>query len=127
MRLVHILLQVGILYGFYLVGSWIQKSFELIVPGSIIGMVLLLIALAIKAISPKWIEQGSMQLLLLMPMLFLPVTVGIMEYWHMFHGSGFWLLIIAFVSTILVFIISGWITQWLIVWKTKGIDKHDHL
>ncbi len=42
MDVIRTILHIAILYGFYVLGSWIQELFNLVIPGSIIGMLLLL-------------------------------------------------------------------------------------
>lgn len=108
---IRIVLHIGILYLFYMIGVWIQQSFSLVIPGSIIGMILLFILLVTKIFNPKWIEQGTSLLLGHMPLLFLPVMVGILNYLDIFTGRGIVLVFITFVSSVLVFVVSGKISD----------------
>lgn len=115
MDVLRIALHILILYGFYLFGTWIQSLFHLTIPGSIIGMFCLFILLATKIINPKWIELGTSYLLTHMQILFIPVTAGILNFLDVFSGKGFLLIVVTVISTIIVFISSGLVSQALAV------------
>lgn len=119
MGLIRIIIHILILYGFYSIGVWIQRTFDLFIPGSIIGMLLLFTLLATKIVQPKWIEQGTLLLLRHMPLLFLPVTVGILNFLDVFSGRGFLLIVIALVSTLIVMVTSGLTSQLLAVRRER--------
>lgn len=111
-RILLTVVQIIVLFIFYFIGSWIQQKFHLSIPGSIIGMILLFTLLITKVIPSKWIEIGSSFLLSQLPLLFVPVTVGIMDYFSLFKGRGLFSLLIVVIGTVLVFVISGLVTQW---------------
>ncbi|WP_018921777.1 CidA/LrgA family protein [Salsuginibacillus kocurii] len=110
----RICLQIAGLYGLYLTGVWIQTTFSLLIPGSIIGMLILLGLFATNIVKTAWVAQGVSLLLRHMPLLFLPVMAGAVTLGHVFQGSGAWLFIIVLVSTVLVMVVSGKITDVLI-------------
>ncbi|ADU30536.1 LrgA family protein [Evansella cellulosilytica DSM 2522] len=118
----RIIVHIGILYSFFWLGSFIQHTFQLRIPGSIIGMLLLFLLFTTKVIKPQWLEDGASLLLRNMPLLFLPVTVGILNYLGFFAGRGFLLIFIALISTFLVMVISGIMTQ-LLVRKMEKVEK----
>ena len=59
MKYVMLLLQVGVLYVFSLVGTWIQGVFHLSMPGSLIGMLMLFLLLSTRILPLKWFEEGA--------------------------------------------------------------------
>ena len=59
MKYVTLLLQVGVLYVFSLVGMWIQEIFHLSIPGSLIGMLILFLFLFTRVLPLKWFELGA--------------------------------------------------------------------
>lgn len=118
MSILRASVHIFILYLFYWIGSWIQTTFHLFIPGSVIGMILFFIAL-IVGFNPKWIGQGTTLLIRHLPLLFLPATVGAISYLHLFSGWGIILVFIALFSTILVMISSGIVSQQLVVYKDK--------
>ncbi|MEC2071801.1 CidA/LrgA family protein [Alkalihalophilus marmarensis] len=110
----QVLIHIAILYGFYRLGVWIQQALSLSIPGSIIGMLLLFLLLVTKIIPVTRIEKGTTFLIRHMPLLFIPVTVGVMDYFDVFRGKGSLLIVITLLSTILVFGIAGLVSQWCI-------------
>ena len=67
---------------FAVIGEALSTFFKLPVPGSIIGLFLLLIALQLKWIRPRHIHAVAEFLIANMTILFLPAGVGIMERWN---------------------------------------------
>ncbi|GAA0500969.1 CidA/LrgA family holin-like protein [Salinibacillus aidingensis] len=120
--LAKVILQIGIISLFYMVGTWIQQLFHLMIPGSIIGMLLLFVTLLTTKFKPAWIEDGANLLIKHLPLLFIPVTVGIINYLFIFEGKGLVLIPIAFVSTILVIAGSGAVSQYL---AGKKVTEHE--
>ncbi|MFC0562029.1 CidA/LrgA family protein [Halalkalibacter alkalisediminis] len=114
MKVILIVLHLFILSIFYLIGVGIQNWLGLPIPGSIIGMLLLFFALMTKVLPVRFIEEGSTFILKHMPLLFLPVTVGILQFLDLFAGDGILLIFITLISTIIVMIVSGWIGQNLV-------------
>lgn len=108
------ILQLGVLFGFYLMGVFIQNLFDLLIPGSVLGMVLLLICLYTRVLPEQWISKGATFLLNHLPLFFIPVTVGIMNHLDFFTGKSLWLIPIVLVSTLFIMITTGWIGQTLV-------------
>ncbi|KHF39681.1 CidA/LrgA family protein [Halalkalibacter okhensis] len=121
MTMLRIMIHIAILTVFYFIGSWIQQKLGLAIPGSIIGMLLLFLALLTKMLPVRYIEEGSSFILRHMPLLFLPVTVGILQFLDVFSGRGFLLILITLISTMMVMAVSGLIGQNLV--KKKEITK----
>lgn len=119
---IRITIQIAILYLFYMLGIWIQTTFELFIPGSVIGMVLFLSVLLSGIYNPRWTEAGASFLIRHLPLLFLPITVGVMEYFELFKGRGLWIVFVVLFSTMLVMISSGAVTQWLMQRKERGSE-----
>ncbi|WP_249313337.1 CidA/LrgA family protein [Lederbergia citrea] len=117
MKIVKIIMQITLLFIMYMAGVWSQKTFELFIPGSIIGMLLLLILLFTRTIRQEWIETGSLLLVRYLPLLFLPVTVGIITFLDLFTGKGFFIIVIVLISTALVMGCTGVISQWMMMKK----------
>src|SRR5690625_2986161 len=111
LKVVKICFHVIILYCFYLVGNWIQSSLNLFIPGSVIGMILLFLLLLTKVIKLTWVEEGSKFFVNNLSLFFIPATVGIIDYFSLFAGKGFILILIVLVSTALVMSISGVVSQ----------------
>jgi holin-like protein len=119
MKYVITILQIACLLTIYLIGVLIQKVSNLSVPGSIIGMILLFGALHFQFIKREWLSLGSSLLLKYLPMLFIPATVGVIDYLDLFMGSGLITIGIVLVSTIIVMVTSARISDVLL---TRGKD-----
>ena len=103
--------QIGILYALYKAGEWITGAFDLLIPGSVIGMILLIILLFTKILKVEWIEEGAGFMVKHLPFFFIPAFIGLMVYYKIFLGKGFILLIIVLFSTVLVMVTSGMIGE----------------
>jgi holin-like protein len=116
------ILQLGILYGIYYIGSTIQSLLDLSVPGSIIGMLILFVLLQLKVVKEKWLSLGAPFLLSRLPLLFLPATVGLINYLPFFRGKGLLSVAIVIVSTFMVMVISARVSDFL---STRSDKKKD--
>lgn len=114
LKYVYFILQIALLYIIFFIGEWIQLITHMPIPGSIIGMIILFLVLIFKVIRREWISLGSNFLLNNLPLLFVPATVGIIDYLELFSGYGFFSLIISFVSTMVVFIAASIISEKLL-------------
>ncbi|HGH7178686.1 TPA: CidA/LrgA family holin-like protein [Bacillus luti] len=117
MKYVTLLLQVGVLYIFSLVGLWIQEVFQLSMPGSLIGMLILFLLLSTRTFPLKWFELGAEKLIVFLPLFLIPSTTGLMEYgsFLLSKGSSIFLLVVA--STVVTLAISGYVSQLLVTSK----------
>ncbi|MGP4059580.1 CidA/LrgA family protein [Halobacillus sp. H74] len=108
-----IILQIIGLYVIYLFGTLIQNTFDLFIPGSVIGLIVLFALLSLKIISESWIKQGVGFMITHLPFFFIPATVGVMSYAYVFEGEGALLILIGLLSTALVMGVSGFVAQWM--------------
>lgn len=96
------MLHSSVLVVFYLIGLWIQQTFNLFIPGSIIGMLLLFSMLLFNIIDVRWIEEGVQFVIKHMILLFIPATVGLINYLDLFKGKGMLIIVAVLLSTIIV-------------------------
>ncbi|MGP4042551.1 CidA/LrgA family protein [Gracilibacillus sp. D59] len=122
MKYIKIILQISVLFLFYYIGEAIQSAFSLFIPGSIIGMLLFFALLTGKIIRVEWIADGIDLLMKDMPIFFVPVTVGVVQYLDFFYGKGSLMIPLVMLSTFLIIGISGLITSLLL---KKEVDAHD--
>lgn len=112
MKIFFIILQLVIITGFYLIGEALQAFFNIPLPGSIIGFLLLFTALMLKIYPLEWIDSGAHFLLAFLSLYFVPATVGIVEYGELFSGKGMLLIPIVIASTFLAMAVAGWVSQY---------------
>ena len=124
-----ILQQLLIILGFTFFGKLLQVILHLPIPGSVVGMVLLFIALTRGWIKESQISLVGDYLLEILSLLFIPAGVGLMLYFDLVKNSLVSLLIILFVSFVFSLVIVGHLAQW-IKKKKQTADvkvKEDHL
>ncbi|MEK4935346.1 MULTISPECIES: CidA/LrgA family holin-like protein [Bacillus] len=119
MKLTKILVQIAALYVFYMVGNWVQEMLNIPIPGSLIGMFLLLVFLSLKVLPVKWFDLGAETLVAIMPFLLIPPTLGLMNYGAFFMSKGISLFITVVASTFLIIIVAGHTGQYLANRKEK--------
>ncbi|MGH2319123.1 CidA/LrgA family protein [Planococcus sp. SE5232] len=112
MKIIHIILQLLAITGFYLIGEGVQDFFNIPLPGSIVGFLLLFAALMLKIYPLQWIDSGAHFLLAFLSLYFIPATVGVVEYGELFSGKGMLLIPIVIISTFLTMAAAGWVSQY---------------
>ncbi|MDE0584287.1 CidA/LrgA family protein [Planococcus sp. A6] len=98
MKIVRIILQLLVLYGFLLIGEAIQALLQLPMPGSIIGFLLLFSALLLKIYPLEWIDAGAR---------------SVVDYGPLFSGKGVLLLPIVIISTLITMAAAGFASQYI--------------
>lgn len=84
------------------------------IPASIYGLLLMLAALCTRLIPLDSVKDAGKFLIDIMPVMFIPAAVGLLESWGVLRPMLIPLLIIVPVTTILVMVVSGRVTQWVI-------------
>ncbi len=110
--------QICLILLFSFLGEVCRYLIPLTIPASIYGMVLLFGALALKLVRVESVRETGAFLTSLLPMLFVVPTVKLMDYWDVMRPLLLPLFLIFFVVTVLVFAVSGIVTQRLI--KKEG-------
>ena len=103
--------QFGIILGISFIGEALHHFLPLPVPGSIYGIVILFVALVSGVLKVDQIKETSAFLIEIMPAMFIPAAVGLIDVWDLLESKWPVYLLIIVVSTILVMVISGLITQ----------------
>ena len=114
--------QVLIILAFTGLGEALAYLIPLPIPAAIYGLVLMLAALLTGLLKTEQVKDTSDFLKSIMPVLFVPPSVRILEYWGIIGPNVAAIAIIAVFTTFLVFAVSGLVTQWIM--KRKGADKH---
>ena len=113
--------QLLIIIAFSFVGEALAELIPLPIPAAIYGLVLLLIALMTGCLKPEAIADTARFGIQIMPILFVAPAVDILENWGLISGNIVPILVIMVVSTFIVFIVSGIVTQLLL---RKDGDKN---
>lgn len=112
--------QVGYLLGFWLLGEVIRHLFAWSIPGSIIGMILLTLALEFKVVKLSSVEDVSDFLIRNMAFFFVPPGVGLMVNLQLIADNWLAIFLATILSTILVLIVTGLMAQ---IGRSKITEK----
>ncbi|WP_422121948.1 CidA/LrgA family protein [Planococcus sp. X10-3] len=113
MKVLMFFLQFIFIYGFFLLGQLLRELLNIPLPGSILGFMLMFIALTLKLFPLRFVESGATLLLSFLPLFFIPATVGVIDYLDVFTGKGALLIVLIIFSTLLTMAGSGWVSQYL--------------
>ena len=114
--------QMLIILGFTFLGEMLSAFIPLPIPAAIYGIVLLLIALGTGLLKPVQVRETSTFLIGIMPLLYIPATVLILEYWGVISRNLAAIVTIIAVSTFLVFAVGGLVTQ--LIMKKREAKRH---
>ena len=97
-KIFKIVIQIAIIYAIYQAGNFISSLISniIVIPGNIIGMVILLVLLITNVLKFSIIEETSNFMLKYMSFFFVPITVGIMESYKLIQDSIVQIIIILF-------------------------------
>ena len=108
-----ILRQTALLLLIVFIGDILNRVFKIPIPGNILGMILLLVALLTGIIKLHQIEEISKFLLDHLSFLFIPAGVGLISVTGVLKDSWYFLLLIAIITTILVMAVTALVVQFL--------------
>ena len=97
------------------------------VPASIYGLIILFVLLETGILKLDAVKETSVFLIEIMPLMFIPAGVGLMESWGDLNSMLVEVIVIILVSTVLVMGISGKVTE-LVLKRTatrKGAKKDE--
>lgn len=106
--------QLLIILIFSFIGEILHSLIPIQVPASIYGLVLLFIALLTGIIQLSQVKEAAKYLIEIMPLMFIPAGVGLLESWGDLKSILIPVLILLVISTVLVMGISGKVTQGMI-------------
>jgi holin-like protein len=109
-----------LLTGVFLIGEFFTAWFGLLLPGSLIGMVLLTIFLFSGIIKLEHVEKAADDLLSHLILLFVPAAVGIMVFVKAFAGNAIAILLNTLLSMIVVVCVTGKTADSVICWLNRS-------
>ncbi len=96
---------------FLFIGESISYFIGNIIPGSVIGMVLIFLALTFKIVNPDHVRSVTEFLTKNMTIFFVPASIGIMKSWNIISTHWFSLTFICISSSILIIMIVAFIQE----------------
>jgi holin-like protein len=116
--------QIAIIAGVSLVGELLSYLIPLPVPGSIYGLLLMLLLLVTKTIRLRQVKAVANWLLSLMPIMFVGPTVSLMTSYESYKSFLIPVIVICVVTTILTMAITGCTAQILMFRHNRKEHKH---
>lgn len=89
-------------------GIFIASLLPIVIPGSIIGMLILFVLLSLQILPAKWVKPSSHLLIRYMALLFVPIGVGVMQYYDVLKTQFGPIVVSCFISTVVVLVIVSW-------------------
>lgn len=96
------------------IGELLNILFPLPIPASVYGLLIMLICLYTKIIKLEQIEEVADWLILIMPVLFVPSAVSLMNVGNALMEDILVIGIVVFVSTLVVMVVTGKVAQKII-------------
>jgi holin-like protein len=108
-----------VIFFFQLLGEALKKFFEMLIPGPVIGLILLLITLIfLKRFKTRAINNlksdvlnTSNYILSYLSLLFVPIGVGVVMHLSYLENNLFKVLIIVFISTVLTIGLAAFLME----------------
>jgi holin-like protein len=97
-----------LIYACLYAGIFIASLLPITIPGSIIGMLILFVLLALQILPAKWVNPGCFVLIRYMALLFVPIGVGVMQYFDLLKAQFGPIVVSCAVSTLVVFLVVSW-------------------
>ena len=119
----HYLRQFMIISLISFIGEVLSFLIPLPIPASIYGIVIMLALLTSGKLKVESVKDVSLFLIAVMPVMFIPATVGLMDSFALLRGSLLAYAVILVVSTAAVMVVSGLVTQWIIRRENKKEDS----
>jgi holin-like protein len=107
------LLGFSILLAFQLLGALIHRV-GVPIPGGVLGLMLFYLAMSAGIVKMKWVERTANLLLRHMVLLFVPLTVGLMEMGPVLSKQAVAITASLLVSLVAVMLTTGLLGQWLL-------------
>lgn len=95
------------------------------IPASIYGLILMLVALKTRIIPLEAVHEAGKFLIEIMPLMFIPAAVGLMDSWDELKDICFPVIVITIISTVGVMVVSGRMTQFVIRLEKRKQNERD--
>ena len=118
--------QFTLILAYALMGEILHTILPFPIPASIYGIALLFLSLEFHIIKLDKVKDAGKFLIEIMPVMFIPSSVGLMDSWGLIKTSVLPYITIPIVSTILVMGVSAWITQLMIRLDKKKQKSESH-
>lgn len=116
-------IQIGIISGISFVAEILHVLLPLPVPASVYGLLILLFLLLTGIVKEEHIKDTADFLLSIMPLFFVPAAVALITSVESMKGNVWKLLIMCFVSTVVVMVVTGLVSQFIVRSGKKNVKR----
>ena len=120
-----LLYQFGVILAVTFVGELLYALLPLPIPASIYGLIVMLICLGTKVVKLSQVKIAADFLIDIMPPMFIPAAVGLIVVWGGSEEILIPVVVITCLSTVIVMVCTGKVTQTLIRRKQKTGEMKD--
>ena len=106
--------QFAIILFISLLGELLRILIPLPIPASVYGLVLMLVALTTGMLKVHQVKAAADFLIEIMPVMFVPAGVGLLEAWGDLQPIWLPVVIITILTTVIVMVVTGRSTQFVI-------------
>ncbi|WP_341662211.1 CidA/LrgA family protein [Vibrio sp.] len=97
----------GLIFLCLLIGNGVQSLLGTSIPSSIIGMLILFVLLSSGIVPSEWVRPSATLFIRYMVLLFVPVSVGLMEHFDVLYANAFPVLASVIGGSFIVLITLG--------------------
>lgn len=115
--------QVMIIGGISFAGEILNKLLPLPVPASVYGLIIMLVTLLTGILKLDQVKGAADFLVEIMPVMFVPAGAGLITAWSTLKPICVPVLIMTFISTVIVMVVTGKVTQGVIRMGKRGTEK----
>lgn len=108
-----------------LLGEVLSQVLPFSIPASVYGLFLMLAALMTKVIRVEHVKEASDFLMDIMPIMFVPASVGLMVSWGLLRDILIPVLIVSVLGTLIVMVVSGKTVDGIMRLKNKDTVMTD--
>jgi holin-like protein len=103
----------ALIFAAYFLGMLLHRL-GLPIPGGVLGLLLFFLALQTGVVKLAWVERAADLMLRHMVLLFVPLTVGLMEMGHVISSHALPIVASLLVSWLAVLLTTGLLGRWLL-------------
>ena len=123
----NVIAELALIFGICLAGEGIAAILPVKFPGTVIGMILLIVLLFTGVIKKRHIQRVAEFLVANMSFVFLPPCVAIMEHFEAVKGQLLPIFAICFLTTPLVYAVTAWTVQAMMLRRRRGKEGEKHV
>ena len=106
-NLLKYVVSLGLIFLCLVAGINLQHLLDISIPGSIIGMLILFGLMASGLVPVEWVRGGATLLIRYMVLLFVPISVGLMDHFDLLFANAVPILASAIGGTAIVLVVLG--------------------